>query len=196
MKTILVALVSTFFAVAVGAQQRPSKKMVAPGYQPTTYSSSYSSSSDFLHEVDLNLSQGYFRSAKVGSSTVSDLSILGSYSYDFGQQIQVGADVGLRSLDSLTRFTLAATGTYNLNPDYANSLFFKGGVGFYPVFKVSASGNLDNKNELGIFVSAGKRFKIWEHVNYKPSIMILKVSDIDPELTLLFLNISLNTNVF
>lgn len=189
MKALLTLLISTVVATAVNAQAR---KLVAPGYQPVA--TGWGSS--FLHEFDLNLSEGYFKSYKLGSKSITDVALFASYSYDFQSPFQLGSDLGIRSFDSETRFTLAATGTYNFDQVYASSFFVKGGLGIYPVQKISSNGNLENKNELGLYIAAGKRFKIWEHVNYKPFISIAKISDIDPEFTIQFLNISLNTDVF
>lgn len=194
MKKLILVLIPVLLSVSSHAQQRraaPAPKMVTPSYQqPTTYSWS----NGFTHELDVNLSSGYFKSYKVGSKSISDFSVYGVYSYDFMPQIQLGGDVGFRSFDSETRFTLAATGTYNFNSDYSNAFFAKGGLGLYPVTKVSSSGSIENKNELGFYIAGGKRFKIWDHVNYKPGIAILKVGDADPEFTIQFFNISLNTN--
>ncbi len=188
MKALLTLLISTVVATAVNAQAR---KLVAPGYQPVA--TGWGSS--FLHEFDLNLSEGYLKSYKSGSNSITDFNLFAAYSYDFRSQFQLGGDVGFQSYDSETRFTLAATGTYNFNQVYADSFFAKGGLGIYPVRKIT-NGKLENKNELGLYIAAGKRFKIWEHVNYKPFISIAKISDIDPEFTIQFLNISLNTDVF
>lgn len=189
MKTLMTLLILTFLTSTGNAQ---AKKLVAPGYQPVNKGWG----SSFLHEVDLNLSQGYLKTYKLGSKSITDFAMFVAYSYDFRSQFQLGGDVGFRSFDSETRFTLAATGTYNFNQVYANSFFAKGGLGIYPVQRISNTGNLENKNEIGLYIAAGKRFKIWEHVNYKPFISIAKISDIDPELTIQFLNISLNTDVF
>ena len=194
MKKIVLVLIPLLIAVSSPAQQRkvtPAPKMVTPSYQqPTTYSWS----NGFTHEFDLNLSSGYFKSYKLGSKSITDFSIYAVYSYDFMSQIQLGADIGFGSFDSQSRFTLAATGTYNFNTDYSNAFFAKGGLGLYPVTKISNAGTIENKNELGVYIAGGKRFKIWDHVNYKPGISIQKVGDVDPEITIQFLNISLNTN--
>ncbi len=195
MKKLTLVFVSILFSLSSQAQQRkaaPAAKMVTPSYQQPAQS--YTWSNGFTHEVDVNLSSGYFRSFKSGSKSITDFSIFTSYSYDFMSQLQLGADVGLSSFDSTSRFTLAGTGTYNFNPDYADSIFVKGGLGFYPITKISDTGTVENKNEIGLYVSGGKRFKIWDHVNYKPSISILKISSADPEFNIQFLNISLNTS--
>ncbi|MBC7467610.1 MAG: outer membrane beta-barrel protein [Bdellovibrio sp.] len=181
---------------AVPAAQPPARKMVTPGYSPATVSSPSIASSwghGFQNEFDLNLSEGYFKTYKVGSKSYTDFNVFGAYSYDLGQNIQVGGDVGLRSYDSSTRITLVATGTYNIEPNYADSVFFKAGLGLYPIDKGS-NGNTDIKSEFGLYVAAGKRFKLWDHVNYKPMVKIAKISDLDAEITIQFLNVSVNWN--
>ena len=193
MKKMILVLVPILIAVTAQAQQRkaaPAPKMVTPSYeQPTTYSWS----NGFTHELDVNLSSGYIKSYKIGNKSVTDFQIFASYSYDFTSAIQLGADVGFGSFDSESRFTLAGTGTYNFASDYSDAFFAKGGLGLYPVTKISNTGTIENKNELGIYIAGGKRFKIWDHVNYKPFISVQKISDNDAEFTIQFFNISLNT---
>ena len=189
---MILVLVPMLIAVTAHAQQRkaaPAPKMVTPSYQqPAT---TYSWSNGFTHELDVNLSSGYLKSYKAGST---DFQIFASYSYDFTSAVQLGADVGFGSFDSQSRFTLAGTGTYNFDSDYSNAFFAKGGLGLYPVTKISSVGTIENKNEIGIYIAGGKRFKIWDHVNYKPFIAVQKVSDNDAEFTIQFFNISLNTS--
>lgn len=195
MKKMILVLIPMLLAFTAQAQQRkaaPAPKMVTPSYeQPTT---TYSWSNGFTHELDVNLSSGYLRSYKSGSKSITDFNVFASYSYDFRSSIQLGADIGFSSFDSESRFTLAGTGTYNFDSDYSNAFFAKGGVGLYPVTKTSSTGKLENKNEIGIYIAGGKRFKIWDHVNYKPGISVQKVSDNDAEFTIQFFNISLNTS--
>jgi len=200
MRNIFVAVVSAI-ALSVTAQAQtkktvpaapPARKMVTPAYQApaTVQTTSWVGHSSFQNEVDVNLSGGYLYSYKRNSKSYTDLNVYGTYSYDLGQNnVQVGADVGLQTFDSSTYLTLVATGTYNIDPNYADSIFFKGGLGLFPVLKDG-----DVKNEFGLYVGAGKRFKIWDHVNYKPMLMIAKISDLDAEFRLLFLNISVNWN--
>lgn len=200
MKIVVSVLVGTLLAATTYAQTpQPRRaaphKTVIPAYQqPTSYSPVWSIGTGFKHEVDLNLSQGYFRTYYNGAKNVSDLNIFASYSYDLGQKFQVGGDAGFQSADSTTKLTIVATGTYNLDADYGNSIFFKAGLGLYPVTKISALGKIDDKNEFGLYVAAGKRFKIWDHVNYKPFIAIAKISDLDAQFIIQFLNVSFNFN--
>lgn len=195
MKKMFLVLVPILMAVTAQAQQRkaaPAPKMVTPAYeQPTT---TYSWSNGFTHEFDINLSSGYLKSYKAGNKSITDVQVSASYSYDFTSAVQLGADVGFRSFDSESRFTLVGTGTYNFASDYSDAFFAKGGLGLYPVTKTSNTGTPENTNEVGFYIAGGKRFKIWDHVNYKPFIAVQKVSDNDAEFTIQFLNISLNSS--
>lgn len=210
MKNIMFAVVSALIVTVtaqaqtkktIPATQPPARKMVTPGYSPATVSSPSIASSwghGFQNELDLNLSEGYLRTYKEGSKSYTDIAIFAAYSYDLKQEtnqnIQVGGDVGLRSFDSSTRLTVVGTGTYNIEPNYADSVFFKGGLGLYPVNKSTTTGSTDIKSEFGLYVAAGKRFKLWDHINYKPMIKIAKISDLDAEITIQFLNVSVNWN--
>ena len=201
MKTVLSILFGSLLAIVnyAQAQQQPRRvaphKTVDPAYQqPTSYSPAWSTGSGFKHEVDLNLSEGYFRTYNVGGKNISNLSVFASYSYDIGRNFQVGGDAGFASVDSTTKLTAVGTGTYNLDADYGNSIFFKAGLGLYPVTKISATGKIDDKNEFGLYAAAGKRFKIWDHVNYKPFVAIAKISDLDVQFVVQFLNVSFNFN--
>lgn len=201
MKQILISVLMTaFVATTAQAQTKKTvpppppqaKKMVAPTYQqPATITSSAPSwgAPGFQHEVDINFSKGYLQTYKVADKSYTDLYVFGSYSHDLGQNVQAGADVGLQTLDSKTYITLAATGTYNLDANYSDSVLFKGGLGLFPIIKDG-----DVKNEFGLYVGAGKRFKLWDHVNYKPMLVVSKISDQDATILVQFLNISLNWN--
>ena len=199
MKLVLSIVTAAVLVLSVegNAQIRPvGRKTVQPAYQQpaaTTSSTGWSYGNTFKHEVDLNLSQGYFRTYNVGGRNISDLNVFGSYSYDIGRNFQVGGDAGFQSVDSITKLTAVATGTYNLNANYADSIFFKAGLGLFPVTKVNI-GKIEDKNDFGLYLEAGKRFKLWDHVNYKPAIVIAKISDFDVQFTVLFLNVSLNFN--
>ncbi len=203
MKTVLSILVGliisgTAHAQTTAPQKKTStapRKMVVPTYQQPTSSPSTWSGNSFKHEVDLNFSQGYFRTANSGGKSYSDLNVFASYSYDFGHNFQIGGDGGIQSVDSTTKLTVVGTGTYNLDSDYSNSIFFKAGLGLFPITKVTATG-VDNKSDIGFYVAAGKRFKLWDHVNYKPAIVISKISDQDVQFTVQFLNVSLNFGSF
>ncbi|OFZ30494.1 MAG: hypothetical protein A2622_08815 [Bdellovibrionales bacterium RIFCSPHIGHO2_01_FULL_40_29] len=188
MKSLIMILISAVLTAQAHAQQKrpPARKMVVPTYQaPMT-----SSWASFTHELDVNLSSGEFRSYKVGTRSVSNFGIFATYSYDLMPAIQVGADVGFQSLDSESAFTLAATGTYNFDSDYSDAFFVKAGLGLYPFTTTTT------KSEFGFYAGAGKRFKIWEHVNYKPGLFIRKISDGEAEFIIQFFNISLNTGSF
>ncbi len=197
MKLAVSIIATTLLVISAGAQTRPAaRKTVQPTYQQptaTTSSTGWSYGNPFKHEVDLNLSQGYFRTTNVGGKNISDLYIAASYSYDIGHNIQVGGDASFQSYDSTTRLSAVGTGTYNLDANYADSIFFKSGVGLFPVTKLT-NGKLEDKNEIGLYIAAGKRFKLWDHVNYKPVIMIAKISDLDAQFIVQFLNVSLNFN--
>lgn len=193
-KMIFAAFATVLLSFGANAQTRkpvPARKMVTPSYQtPATYSSSTWGHS-FLNELDLNMSAGYLKSYKVGTKSYTDLTLFASYSYDIGHQIQVGGDAGLQSFDSTTRLTAVGTGTYNMDANYADSIYFKAGLGLYPVDKGTLTSS-EIKTEFGLYVAAGKRFKIWDHVNYKPQVMIAKISDLDAQITVQFLNVSVN----
>ena len=199
MKLVLSMIAAAVLAASTTgyAQTRPLvKKTVQPAYkQPTatTSTTGWSYGNGFKHEVDLNLSQGYFRTYNVAGKNISDLNVFASYSYDIGHNFQVGGDAGFQSIDSISKLTAVATGTYNLDANYADSIFFKAGLGLYPVTKIT-NFKIEDKNDFGLFVAAGKRFKLWDHVNYKPFVAVAKISDFDVQFIVQFLNVSVNFN--
>lgn len=194
MKIKILVLASLLFSLSAVAQQQgrvaPARKMVAPSYQQPAASGW---GSGFTHELDVNFSEGSFKSYKAGTKSISDFNVFATYSHDLMSQFQVGGDIGFQSVDSVSAFTIAGTGTYNFDADYSNSFFVKAGLGLYPVVKATLTG-VETKSEFGFYAGAGKRFKIWDHVNYKPSIAVRKVSDADPEFIIQFFNISLNSS--
>lgn len=155
----------------------------ALGFSASTYAAP-----GFLHEIDVNLSQGFFRSQN-GNTHIE---ILGDYSYDLGNGFQVGGIAGIQSKsgsgNSNTGLTAVATGTYNFDYNYSDAFFAKAGLGLYP----HTDNKGDYKNDIGFFIAGGKRFAIWNHVNYKPLVMLKSISNDDAEFIIQFLNISLN----
>ena len=202
MKTLFTILFGAMFTVAThAASPAPPKKVilqkkVSPAYQQNTSSApAWAMGSGFRHELDLNLSKGYLNTYYNGAKNITDISVAGSYSYDIGSNFQVGGDAGFQSVDSISHLLLVGTGTYNLDSNYSDAIFFKAGLGLYPVTRVIiATAKIEDKNEVGTFIAAGKRFKIWDHVNYKPFVAITKISDLDVQFTIQFLNVSVNFN--
>ncbi len=202
MKTFFTIILGALLTLTVHAAPPPPakkvvpRKTVSPAYQQnTSLTPSWAMGNGFRHELDLNLSKGYLNTYYNGAKNITDINIAGSYSFDIGRNFQVGGDAGFQSVDSISHLTAVGTGTYNLDSDYSNSIFFKAGLGLYPVTRINlTTAKIEDKNEVGLFIAAGKRFKIWEHVNYKPFISITKISDLDAQFSIVFLNVSLNFN--
>ncbi|MFZ3230840.1 MAG: hypothetical protein WA160_11595 [Pseudobdellovibrio sp.] len=199
MRNIMLALIGVIFLATTGYAQTQRAapptihKMVVPTYQqPATAPSAIWNSHNFKNELDLNLSEGYIRTYKAGGKSITDINMFAAYSYDIGNNIQVGGDAGFQSVDSTTRLTVAGTGTYNMDTNYSDSVFFKGSLGLYPIDKGTTT--VDIKNEFGLYASAGKRFKLWDHINYKPMISIGKIGSQDATISIQFLNVSVNWN--
>lgn len=192
-KLALACMALTLIAFGTSAQaQRKTKKSSSEA--STWTSSSYSTlGSAYIHEVDLNLSQAEIHSFKKGSKSYTDMNAVGSYNRLIQDKIQVGALAGFftypdASDDNKLYFALMGTGTYNLESDLDNSIFGTAGIGLYPSWDKDDG---ERKSAFSFMVGAGKRFKIFDHVHYKPEFRIEKLGSEDASFRILVLNVSL-----
>jgi hypothetical protein len=189
-KKIAVAFSSLALVVSSTALAQKKSKTSTDWTSPT-----YSTlGSTYIHEVDLNLSMGQLYNYKHGDNSYSDLTAIGSYNRVIQDQIQVGALAGFsntyrdRSNDNTMLFTLMGTGTYNFDSNLDESIFATGGIGLAPAYEED---DREFVSAMSFFVGAGKRFKLYEHVHYKPQLRIEKLGSMDTAIRLLFLNVSL-----
>lgn len=161
----------------------------------STYISSYSS--NYKHEVDVNLSQGAIHSYKLGDSSITSFDAFASYHYFWKDHMQLGGEVGLISYNNydssgkasaVNLIQLMGVFTYNLDADLKNSYFGQVGLGMHPAYKKN-----DGKyqSQFSFFFDAGKRFALWDHVTYRPLFRIAKYGDADMEFFIIPVNISL-----
>lgn len=169
--------------------------------QAKTYKSperSYASAGNYTHEITTNLSRGVFVSGKEckDCSTGSIIDVGASYLHNWQNNMQYGVEARLQNLSkeasatgkSATRLDILGIGTFNLESDYANSIYAKAGIGLYSVIKDDGS---DYENKFGFFVGAGKRFAWLNNVSYTPELRLVKRGDIDIAIQVDLLNFSI-----
>ena len=177
-------------AFLMSAQNTFAQKRIQHTNPAPNYIGSYTP--NYKNEVDLNLSNGAIHSYKVGNSSNTDINAFVSYRMLLQDHIQVGGEGGFTSYSfgGSSKNLIAAMGvfTYNFDSELKNSLFVEGGAGLYPAFSKDTS-TYDSK--FSFFAGFGKRYSIWDHVNYKPLFRIAKYGDQDMEFLIQALNISL-----
>jgi hypothetical protein len=188
------ALISVFAVspAALAQKKRPKGPPPIPVSDPSsTYISSYSSN-NYLHEVSLNLSEGYIRSYKLGDSSYTDINVNGTYLYTLRDHMQVGGHAGLKSYQNGTSSSsfmiLMGMFTYNLDSDFKNSYFGEAALGLAPAYK-KTEGKF--ASDVSFFFDVGKRFALWDHVTYRPLFRLAKYGAQDMEFLIQALNVSL-----
>ncbi len=151
--------------------------------------SGYGLTRAYVNEASISLSEG--RISFGNSSTTIKLG--GSYSYMLDRGLQAGVDAsfasysGSNSLDT-TYISIFATGTVNfpMERDIRQAAFAKVGFGFSDL----DSPPRDKKSEFGFKVYGGKRFPIWDHIEYAPMGGIYKIGSRDAVIEIIPLNIT------
>lgn len=198
-----VAVVAMAFTSVAGAKTKSSPMTVAKEAPGTERSYASSSSAPFFaggsdaNEFSTLLTRGLFSAEKpckdCDSGTTFDIGA--SYLHYLQDGWQVGGEGRLQILSkevspsrkSTTLLDIAGVVNYNFQSDLKNSIFAKGGIGFYSVLNDSQDG-YDTK--LGFFIAAGKRFALWHNVSYAPELRLVKKGDIDMGVEIALLNFS------
>lgn len=139
MKIVFIFALLTVMSIVTHAQSRMQPRRTV------------ASASNYTHELNTNLTRGLFQSGKAckNCDSGSSLDVGGSYLYSWSGLIQLGAEGRLRLLsketsgsgDSETLFDLVGVGVYNFSSDFKNSLYAKGGIGFYAVIDDDGTAN-------------------------------------------------------
>lgn len=191
MKQITLFAASLILVLSAGA--RPATGSATASSPTAPLASSWSSFGGQTHEFDLNLSKAEIHNYKIGDNSYTDINIFGAYHHYLNKNnLQVGGEGGLMAFpdgtSSKTLIALMGVVTYNLDSDLTNSMFGGFGLGLYPAYDKS-NGKYDSK--FSFMFNAGKRFSLWNHVNYKPAFRIMKRGDMDMEFFIEALNFSL-----
>lgn len=186
MKIMSILALVLAFSMSAEAQRR---NVSSQGWGP---------SGSYKHEITTNLTRGTFESGKAckDCSSGSTMDLGASYLRNWEKNIQFGGMARLRMLSedtsgtgsSETLLDLAAIGVYNLDSDFRNSIFAKGGLGLFASPKDNGNGF---ENKLGLFIGAGKRFSIFENVTYTPELRLVKIGDIDLGIQIDLVNFSI-----
>jgi hypothetical protein len=162
-------------------------------YGGSTYTSS--ASYGYENEFITNFTRGYLFSGKTtkNGESQTDIVLSGKYLRNFNSNIQLG---GLAEIDSVsgggrnseTLLTLVGVGVYNFDMNFKQAFFAEAGIGIYPVPKESAPGH---ESKFGFYIGGGKRFPLWDRINYIPTIELIKKGDLDIAFDIQFLNFSI-----
>jgi hypothetical protein len=181
---ILVAIAASALISSVSvAQQR--RTTVTRSSSTTTYMGGES-------EVQVGvIGNGKLTSQKPkDGSTTTVIDARGSYAFHLQDQIQVGGEVGFFSTSggttSASYVELLGFGTFNFDPNIAESFYVKGGAGLFGVPKV----NGEYENKFGLFAGVGARFPMWGSLAYNPEARLLKKGDLDISFEIIFLQAS------
>jgi hypothetical protein len=168
----------------VAGNTTPRSQAPAATSVPTApLASSWSSFGGQTHEVDVNLSRAEIHSYKLGDSSYTDINLAAAYHHYLGKNnLQVGGEGGLMSFpdgtSSKTLIALMGIVTYNIDSDLINSVYANAGLGLYPAYDKS---NFKYDSKFSFMFNVGKRFNLWNHVNYKPYFRLMKRGDMDME---------------
>lgn len=145
----------------------------------------------YVNEFQTSYSGGSFTTSKVGTQSLTIINVNASYARLIKEKIQVGAEAGFNSTSggatSSSSFTAMGFGTYNFDESFQTSFYGKGGLGMFTV--TSATGS--NESKFGFMVGGGRRFPIWDRINYNPEVRLYKKGDADPNFEIQFLNLSI-----
>jgi hypothetical protein len=188
-KNILITAAALTVSSAAFAQRAHSTNT---GYTtPSTYSSSVSYGHQ--NEIIATYGHGFLTSGQgyKNGPTVTNIEIAGKYLRTLTANIQVGGMAGISSFSgsgSRTGLTAVGVGVWNFDVDFKEAFFAEAGAGIYPVLNSTQS---DFESKIGLYVGGGKRFPIWERVNFIPSAYLVKKGDLDVGIDIEFLNLSI-----
>ncbi|QDK39072.1 hypothetical protein [Bdellovibrio sp. NC01] len=202
MNKLIVSLATLVLSVSVAHAKSKSTGTVVAKNSPTA-ERSYASSENFFsggsgsqHEFTTILTRGVLTSEKAckDCDTATVIDVGASYSHYLKDGFQVGGEARIQLLpkevtggDSATLIDLLAVGTYNFQSDLKNAFFAKLGLGLYGLLKDNRDGG---EEKFGFFLSAGKRFALWNNVSYSPEFRLVKKGDIDMGIEVAVLNFS------
>jgi hypothetical protein len=150
----------------------------------------YSSSNE--DEIQTAFSTGSYVTDRVGTNNLTVLTVMGSWARFVKPKIQAGGEIKFISASgagsSSSNFDVVGFGTYNFDDDIHNSFYAKGGLGLFAIPPASGNGF---ENKFGFMVAGGKRFPLWERIQYSPEVRIYKKGDLDMYVDIYFLNLSL-----
>lgn len=207
MKTILMVLALMGFTMTAQAQSKKLIKQTPAASSSPTYSSSSpstftSSGNSQKREFDLNLATGFFKSYKAGKDTVNELGVGGTLLFLIQDQFQLGGEIAILSISGAasttaaggastsingTQTTFVAVGAYNFTRNLEESFYAKLGLGLFP----GRNDKAEIENKFGFYAGIGKRFELFNKINYKPELRINKVGSEDISFTIYLLNTSI-----
>lgn len=180
----------------------PGTRTAQSSWNSRSYATSSSSYSfGYTNEITTMATTGSFASGKQCKNCDggSALDVGVGYLRAWKDNIQFGGEGRFQQLSeevsgvgkSVTRIDLVGVGVYNLESDFKNSIFVKGGIG---IFSALNDDGTDYENKFGFFVGAGKRFNWLSSVAYSPELRLVKRGDIDISIELALLNFSIYWN--
>lgn len=183
---------AVFFVVGLAANARPVKPSTPPpAPAPTPAAVSYGAPT--VQEIQVgSIGGGSLLSEKAGGSSITLIEARGSYSrVYYRENMQLGGEVHFVSSSggakSTSSFEAGVFGNYNFDTVLDRALYAKVGLGTFTIINDKG----DNENKFGFLAGIGKRFPIWDHVNYNPEARLYKKGDLDPSFEIAFLNVSL-----
>lgn len=183
---------AVFFVVGLAANARPVKPSSAPAAPaPTPTAVSYGAPT--VQEIQVgSFGAGSLFSEKAGGSSITLIEARGSYSrVYYRENMQIGGEAHFVSSSGGAKSTsyveLGVFGNYNFDTVLDRSLYAKVGLGTFNTINDKG----DNESKFGFLAGLGKRFPIWDHVNYNPEARLYKKGDLDPSFEIAFLNVSL-----
>ncbi len=123
-----------------------------------------------------------------GTTTID---VGGSASYFIRPKIQVGGELGFRSMSgggyTASGMLALATGAYNISPNGSprDAFFIKAGLGFaHQMFGASSGASVKDETKLTLMAAVGKRFPITSSLTIAPEIRLLKVDGVPQKLVI------------
>ena len=186
-------ILSMVFGMLVMASVAMAVEKKAVGHAPVVVKEyTHSSSTNFEHEISTAFTGGAYTSAKVGTTTVSTLAAQASWVKFIRPKIQAGGEAAFTSMSggalSTSFFDVMGVVNYNLEDNTRESIYVKGGLGLFAVPNTTGTG-YDSK--FGFMAGAGKRFPLWERIQYSPEIRLVKKGDLDVAFNIYFINLSI-----
>ncbi|GEM_PF-1800697 len=200
MTVAVLALALTTTAHATS--KAPGTRTAQSSWNSRSYATSSSSYSfGYTNEITTMASMGSFTSGKpcedCRSGSVLDVGL--GYLRAWKDNIQFGGEGRFQQYSeevspvgkSASRIDLLGVAVYNLESDFKNSIFVKGGLGIFGVVNNQGDGF---ENKFGFFVGAGKRFNWLSSIAYSPELRLVKRGDIDIAIEIALLNFSIYWN--
>lgn len=184
MKLILFLIFSPLMAIAQQTVQQTAPTVVE----------TQAALPEFESEMDINLSNGFYRQYKdAAGAEHTESNVQLTYLNNLRNPFQVGGSVGLQGTDSKNYLSIYATGVANLVPDYSNSFYMSSSVGAKTIDQADDNtGEIKQKANFYGQLAIGKRMNIRKHFSYKPFIYVSKTGNLTPEYGIQFIHFSVN----